>query len=49
MIKKLKQSSIKPLQPKKILSDFEVGAMKAFEEKFPGVEIKGPYGTMRLA
>ena len=41
MIKKLKQASNKPLQPEKILSDFEVGAMKAFEEEFPGVETKG--------
>ena len=41
MIKILKQSSTKPFQPKRILSDFEDGAMKAFEEKFPGVETKG--------
>jgi hypothetical protein len=41
MIKELKQATTVKLQPKKILSDFEAGAMNAFAEEFPGVTIKG--------
>ena len=41
MICELKKDSTESLKPKTILSDFETGAMHAFEEEFSGVTIKG--------
>ena len=41
MLRKLKESSAQILQPSSVFVDFEQGAIKAFREEFPGVEVKG--------
>ena len=41
MLKELKEASTSPLQPQRVLSDFERSAMNAYEEEFPGIIIKG--------
>ena len=41
MLRKLKESSAQILQPSSVFVDFEQGAIKAFREEFPVVEVKG--------
>ena len=41
MLRKLQESSEKNLHPSKVFVNFEQGAIKAFKEEFPGVEVKG--------
>ena len=41
MLRELKEASTSPLQPQRVLSDFERSAMNAYEEEFPGIIIKG--------
>ena len=41
LLRQLKQSSTVNLQPSQIFVDFEEGAIRAFKEEFPGVQVKG--------
>ena len=41
MLNELKEAATSPLQPQRVLSDFERSAMNAYEEVFPGITIKG--------
>ena len=41
MLRQLKQCATVNLQPSQVFVDFEEGAIRAFKEEFPGVQVKG--------